>query len=267
MLAAALLLSACGDSAPQGGEDAKPASRSGGSPAGGAAPSPASPVTRSADAAAAKETASDGDIPVDVVRTGRAGLSIDGRSALPSVQVSVEDGHRVLFGPTDVPVQDGRFHVDVPSVETDQAAIYAYVADPSGAHQTVVRIPRGVAQVRFTPALPRPTDAKPEAADRRTGESRSGVEGPHFKVVWPKARPGDRAVRLEGMTALPRFRVAVERGGVAVGSASFAKSVASGDWRTFVVRVPVKGGVRPGDRVVLPAAAPYARELVFPVIR
>jgi hypothetical protein len=267
MLAAALLLSACGDSGPQGGEDAKPASRSGGSRADGAAPRPASPVTRSADAAGAKETASNGDIPVDVVRTGAAALSIDGRSALPSVQVSVEDGHRVLFGPTDVPVRAGRFHVDVPSAETDQAAVYAYVADPSGAQQTVVRVPRGVDRVSFVPGARRRDEAKPEADDRRKRESPSGLEGPHFKVVWPKTRPGDRVVRLEGMTALPRFRVAVERGGVAVGSASFAKSVASGDWRTFVVRIPVKGGVRPGDRVVLPAAAPYARELVFPVIR
>jgi hypothetical protein len=85
----------------------------------------------------------EGAIGVRVERTGPRALRVAGRTTFaPVVQVSVEDGHNILFGPADVPVRDGRFAVDATLEPTERARVFVYVTDPRGMSQTVVAMDR-----------------------------------------------------------------------------------------------------------------------------
>lgn len=69
-------------------------------------------------------------------------------SGVSPLELSVEDGHYVLYGPTRVPVQDGRFSLDVELGETERDQVFAYLADPMGREALVLAIPLNAAFVR-----------------------------------------------------------------------------------------------------------------------
>ena len=59
--------------------------------------------------------------------------------AAGDLQVSVEDGRYVLYGPESVPVKDGRFRVELKLPATDRpTALRAFVGDAAGRSQAVV---------------------------------------------------------------------------------------------------------------------------------
>ncbi|MDB4950243.1 MAG: hypothetical protein JWM27_2892 [Gemmatimonadetes bacterium] len=59
------------------------------------------------------------------------------------LEVSVEDGRYVLYGPEPVPVRDGKFRVELKLPATDRpTSLHAFLGDPKGERQVVVALPR-----------------------------------------------------------------------------------------------------------------------------
>lgn len=143
MLALGVGVAACGGDADEAERPAAPA------PVPSAAPAPA-PDSLPADTAAPVGVAagewSDG-LTVVFERRGEADYVMYGRTQAPSLELSVEDGHNVLFGPTQVEVRGGAFRVDVAPEPTGQPASYAYITEPGGSRQWVLPIPRDSVRV------------------------------------------------------------------------------------------------------------------------
>jgi hypothetical protein len=135
VLAAALLLAAGCDRAPPP-EEVPPAAPAGAEPAADALPDTA--------------------LTAVVRRTGERDYVLYGRTAAArTLQVSVEDGHFVLFGPVEVAVRDGDFRVEMTVGESEMSTIFAYLADPDGQHQWVIPIPDGAERVHWGPGAER----------------------------------------------------------------------------------------------------------------
>lgn len=215
---------------------------------------------------------SDGVIGVRVEQPRPRELTVHGAasSADSTVQVSVEDGHNVLFGPAGVPVRGGRFRIDFAHAATDRPTVYVYVTDPAGRHQTVVPVPAGAREAAAGPSVearPPPPDSL-SRGDRRTGLTEEGLESASFRVRWPRVSAGDRQVRVEGEARVARFAVAVVRGDSVVAVRPVAAEGAVSGWRPFTVTLPVEGGFRADDAVFLATGpAPEDRELVFQPVR
>ncbi|HEY0021520.1 MAG TPA: hypothetical protein VGB24_01380 [Longimicrobium sp.] len=92
-----------------------------------------------------------------VTKLGERRYTIDGRTrGAATVQLTVEDGHDVLYGPVDVPVTGGSFRAEVTLEPTQRRTVYAYLSDPAGKRQWVVTIPLDSARVAI--------DARPEGS-------------------------------------------------------------------------------------------------------
>ena len=90
-----------------------------------------------------------------VRREGEHSYLIWGRTQLrEALELSVEDGERVLFGPVPLMVRDGRFRADI-AVEPAGRAAFLYVATANGAREWRVGLPRWRREVRIGPRLPR----------------------------------------------------------------------------------------------------------------
>jgi len=69
--------------------------------------------------------------------------------AVDVLEVTVEDGERVLFGPAPVAVTDGSFRTEMRIEPTDSAVVYVYLGDPAGKRQWRVPVPRRMREVAF----------------------------------------------------------------------------------------------------------------------
>lgn len=70
---------------------------------------------------------------------GRTWVISGTSKATDNLEVSVEDGRYVLYGPETVPVKDGRFRAELKLPATDRpTALRAFVGDAAGRHQAVV---------------------------------------------------------------------------------------------------------------------------------
>ncbi|HEX8393119.1 MAG TPA: hypothetical protein VF665_12315 [Longimicrobium sp.] len=97
-----------------------------------------------------------------VVRRVQPGVyTLAGRTRSAEVlQLSVEDGHNVLYGPTEVTVAGGAFTAEARLEPTEARTVFAYLADLEGTRQWVVPIPLDSAAVHWSgggeAALPAP---------------------------------------------------------------------------------------------------------------
>lgn len=88
-------------------------------------------------------------------KEGDNGYLVWGRTTSPeALDLSVEDGDRVLFGPVPLLAREGRFRLDFTVEPTERSVLYLYLSDARGARQWRVEIPRGRREVRFGPPLP-----------------------------------------------------------------------------------------------------------------
>ncbi|HZG44101.1 MAG TPA: hypothetical protein VEY93_14230 [Longimicrobium sp.] len=118
---------------------------------------PAAPAPPVGTAAPASAPTADANLTGTVTKLGERRYTIDGRTrGASTVQLTVEDGHDVLYGPVDVPVTGGRFRADVTLEPTQRRTVYAYLSEPAGKRQWVVTIPLDSARVAI--------DAKPEGS-------------------------------------------------------------------------------------------------------
>ena len=108
-------------------------------------PPAAGPVTPASDSGVASASpAADSVQPglaVVLNRQDNGRFAMWGRTDARALQLSVEDGHNVLYGPADVEVRDGTFRTDIALEPTDRPTVFAYVTEPDGARQWVVPIP------------------------------------------------------------------------------------------------------------------------------
>jgi hypothetical protein len=99
----------------------------------------------------------DANLTGTVTRLGERRFTIDGRThGATTVQLTVEDGHDVLYGPVDVPVTGGSFRAEVTLEPTQRRTVQAYLSDPAGKRHWVVTIPLDSARVAI--------EAKPEGS-------------------------------------------------------------------------------------------------------
>jgi hypothetical protein len=95
-------------------------------------------------------------------REGDDGYLVWGRTtSREALELSVEDGERVLFGPVPLLAREGRFRVDFTVEPTERRVLYLFLSDAGGGRQWRVEIPRGRREVRFGPPLP-PEPPPPE---------------------------------------------------------------------------------------------------------
>jgi len=209
-------------------------------------------------------------IALAVRRTGSRQYSLYGATGLTdTIRLSVEDGHNMLFGPAAVPVQDGRFRIDLIADPTDRDHIFFYVTDAAGARLAVIPVDTARESTTAGPSamLPAPPDLSVGAVgDRRTRVTADGLESPHFRVRWPRVREGDDAVRLQGETDLSLFRAEVRRHDRVLAAQQPRVAGSPATWNTFATELRVPGGIREGDAVVVATEAGDI-ELVFQPIR
>ncbi len=199
-------------------------------------------------------------------REGETGYVVWGRtSAVEPLEISVEDGDRVLYGPAPLPVDGGAFRADFAIEPTPKPAVFVYVADAAGRRQWKVEVPRDRPEVRFGPAGEPPPLRSHGTTDRRVRASAAGVESERVRVRLPVAWQ-DGTVPVEGESRLPVAYLSVVRGGRVLGFVRVEGG--AGAWRPFAERIPLPEPLREGDAVVVstdPAARD--RELVFQPIR
>lgn len=95
-------------------------------------------------------------------REGDEGYLVWGRTTSPeALELSVEDGERVLFGPVPLLAREGRFRVDFTVEPTERPVLFLFLSDAGGERQWRVEIPRERREVRFGPPLP-PEPPPPE---------------------------------------------------------------------------------------------------------
>jgi hypothetical protein len=112
------------------------------------APRPPStePVTPAApaDSGNAPDSAASADsaqgLAVVVERRGEGAYVLFGRTGAQALELSVEDGHNVLYGPAELEVSGGAFRTEFTMEPTNRPTVFAYIAEPSGARQWVVPI-------------------------------------------------------------------------------------------------------------------------------
>jgi hypothetical protein len=111
-------------------------------------PPAAEPVTPAApaDSGSAPDSAASADsaqagLAVVVERRGEGVYVLFGRTEAQALELSVEDGHNVLYGPTELQVSGGAFRTGLTLAPTNRPTVFAYIAEPSGARQWVVPIP------------------------------------------------------------------------------------------------------------------------------
>jgi hypothetical protein len=102
---------------------------------------PVTPAPDSGGAAAPTADSAQGGLAVVVNRRGAGSYVMWGRTDAAALQLSVEDGHNVLYGPADVEVRGGAFRTEIALEPTDRPTVFAYVTEPDGARQWVVPIP------------------------------------------------------------------------------------------------------------------------------
>lgn len=127
-------------------------------------PPAAEPVTPSADSMDGVPAAADSAQPglaVVVSRQGEGRYAMWGRTDAAALQLSVEDGHDVLYGPADVEVRGGAFRMDLALEPTDRPTVFAYVTEPDGARQWVIPIPRDGTRVQWGAGAAELPDAPP----------------------------------------------------------------------------------------------------------
>jgi hypothetical protein len=118
---------------------------------------PAAPAPAADTAAPASAPPAEANLTGTVTKLGERRFTIDGRTrGASTVQLTVEDGHDVLYGPVDVPVTGGRFRAEVTLEPTQRRTVYAYLSEPAGRRQWVVAIPLDSARVAI--------DARPEGS-------------------------------------------------------------------------------------------------------
>jgi hypothetical protein len=113
-------------------------------PEDGPAPPAGEPVAAvdSADAVVPARTADSAAAGLAVVAERRGGgYLLFGRTDAAGLELSVEDGHDVLYGPETVAVSRGAFRVEVALGPTDRETVFAYFAEAGGDRQWVVPIP------------------------------------------------------------------------------------------------------------------------------
>ena len=210
----------------------------------------------------------DGAIAVEVRRSGPADFSVRGEtSSSAQVEISVEDGHRVLFGPATVDVVGGRFRLDLAIEQTSATDVTVFVGDPAGEHQTSLRVPLTGAEsvVATGEVAAAPAPAVETGGDRRTRVTAEGLESRRVRVRWPAVREGDPQLAVEGETDATPLLVDVRRAGARL---AVRRVEAPGEgWRAFSALLPVPRGVREGDAVVVSLPGDSVPELVFQPIR
>jgi hypothetical protein len=118
---------------------------------------PAAPAPPVDTAARTSTPPADANLTGTVTKLGERRYTIDGRTrGATTVQLTVEDGHDVLYGPVDVPVTGGGFRAEVTLEPTQRRTVYAYLSDPAGKRQWVVTIPLDSTRVAI--------DARPEGS-------------------------------------------------------------------------------------------------------
>jgi len=84
----------------------------------------------------------DSGLVAHVQRDADGGLVVTGSVGVDwTLELSVEDGRRVLYGPTPVDVENGRFQAEFVAERSDQPALSLYVTTTDGARQWVIPIP------------------------------------------------------------------------------------------------------------------------------
>jgi hypothetical protein len=126
--AALLLAAACGD---ESGDAPEPPAAEPVTPA--AADSPAASTAAPADSAAA-------GLAVVINRQDERAYVLWGRTDALALELSVEDGHNVLYGPVSIEVRGGAFSTELTLEPTNRPTVFAYVTEPGGARQWVVPI-------------------------------------------------------------------------------------------------------------------------------
>jgi hypothetical protein len=88
---------------------------------------------------------------VALVRRGPARrFSVSGETrATRTLQLSLEDGERVLYGPTDLEVEEGHFHMEFVSEPSERTRKTVYLTTADGARQWVIELPADSTQIRF----------------------------------------------------------------------------------------------------------------------
>jgi hypothetical protein len=90
-----------------------------------------------------------------VARREGEGYLIWGRTAARApLELSVEDGERVLFGPVPLLLREGRFRADIALEPTRSRTVSLHIADAAGTREWRVELPRRRREVRFGPPLP-----------------------------------------------------------------------------------------------------------------
>lgn len=189
------------------------------------------------------------------------------------IELTVEDGHNVLFGPAWVPVRNGWFRIDFVIDETDQDQAMALIRVRPELEQMVV--PIQFDQDLMVAGAPFDINTVPEAGaeqmgDRRTRVTAEGIESPHFKVRWPAISEGETTLRLEGQTDLHEFWVEIRDGDEVLTQTYLGgEQNANGTWHEFQanVTVPGEGGFRAEYAVVLLGPTQTDVELYFQPIR
>ena len=98
-------------------------------------------------------------------REGENGFLVWGTTRVREpLELSVEDGERVLFGPVPLLVHDGRFRTDI-AIEPGGRSPYLYVADARGSREWRIGLPRWRREARFGLRLP-PDPPPPEILPR-----------------------------------------------------------------------------------------------------
>lgn len=143
MITAALLLAAC--------ERAERPDSASSMDSISAVPATAARTDSAARPAEPVPAASDTGMTVVVRRMEPGRYLLTGRTRLADLlQLSVEDGRRVLFGPAEIAVAGGAFTAEARLEPTDQRTVFVYLADPGGPRQWVIPIPRDSAAVNWS---------------------------------------------------------------------------------------------------------------------
>lgn len=112
-----------------------------------------------ADSSAGADSAQAGLVVV-VERRG-ASYVMFGRTDARALELSVEDGHNVLYGPAELEVRGGAFRTELTLNPTDRETVFAYLAEPSGARQWVVPIPLASDRVTWGAGAAELTEPEP----------------------------------------------------------------------------------------------------------
>jgi hypothetical protein len=88
---------------------------------------------------------------VALVRRGPARrFSVSGETRATEVlQLTLEDGERVLYGPAELEVDEGHFHAEFVSEPSERTQKTVYLSTADGARQWVIQLPPDSVQIRF----------------------------------------------------------------------------------------------------------------------